>query len=555
MIDNGRIFVIDDKFFNQIQGGRFDAIAGFNGDMIMIRKTYFENADNLQLLQTLAHEAIHIRGGFDFSFKYGEFESELDKALRLTYEMMTDYWGDISIGVTPFSMPNTQAYAINEPGYALSIYQRMLKSKPELLDDLKEFALTGEAKKLLYRVTGLAGDSPEAHAAFLKWFEEDLGIKIDKFVVEHRDITKAVIIIVTEAAAAHQVSTYIPPNFSLSGALSDIGSSIQQVIIENVGGTTAPGQQIDISSIVTEDGYVSDNPDDFTITYTLENTEPQSFLIQTALAQETKSIKDISALPGGEKCSEYCKITIPEDLEPGQYELVAYLHRKDSDKVLDKDSQVVLITVPEPPGQEVQQKEIEEAPLVVEEGVPDSAEVVEEEGFVDNIIVNIGEVFRDTYSGVEDVLPILPDPEPESIGEYVTPENDIPVAPDAVLSIEVEGPYGRFDITDLDSLELFGFDQSGFATVFVTYSSGRRRLLTYYFEKPQVTELPPEEQFQEPVVEEMPREEEPVLNQQVCPQNCNFIDGACWEGPIHWDEFDQCPEGFDSYADGCWRLC
>lgn len=110
---------------------------------------------------------------------------------------------------------------------------------------------------------------------------------------------------------------------------------------------------------------------------------------------------------------------------------------------------------------------------------------------------------------------------------------------DFVEKIEIETNDGRVDITNEDSFEVKG----DYATLFIIYSSGKVRILTYRFEKLATVE--------ETVEPEVPSETE----QSSCPEGCNLIDGVCWEGPVHWDENNQCPKDFDSYDDGCWRRC
>ena len=65
--------------------------------------------------------------------------------------------------------------------------------------------------------------------------------------------------------------------------------------------------------------------------------------IKNAQAMESSedlpgSVSQVKPLSGGEACSGQCKVTIPKDIAPGEYELIVYLSEKGSDKILNADS-------------------------------------------------------------------------------------------------------------------------------------------------------------------------------------------------------------------------
>lgn len=123
---------------------------------------------------------------------------------------------------------------------------------------------------------------------------------------------------------------------------------------------------------------------------------------------------------------------------------------------------------------------------------------------------------------------------------------------DGVERIEIEGPEGRFDVSNYGTFTLNGFNQGGYATIFITYFSGKQRLLTYVFERPAIPEEEPIEEEPEQAPEDF---SEPV---QSCPNGCNLeSDGSCWAGPASFDENNECsdPDYPEQYDDGCWRRC
>ncbi len=159
--------------------------------------------------------------------------------------------------------------------------------------------------------------------------------------------------------------------------------------------------------------------------------------------------------------------------------------------------------------------------------------------------VYIREIYEDGI--MKDYEVDLEDNQVAEIGEIkIEAENP----PDVVEKIEIEGPEGRIDITNEDSFDIDG----DYATVFITYSSGKVRLLTYRFN--QAEEDAPEGSQDTPA-EDQPEAPDQEFTQ--CPAECSYYPGeGCFEGPKEIGEEDSCSEYGDSwYNDSgqCWRKC
>lgn len=385
-MDAGRVFVIDDDYFIEslrrtgvTTGGDITLVPAYNaGDMILIKRSAYDSYDGSILSSVFHHEATHMRGSLADWWNLGQSyfpdtSKDTYKALTLTLELMTDYWADISRGVEPFGgLSNAKFfYASAQPFEAKVVFERMLNKNPALLDDLKEFALTGDGPKIIQAVTGKTGH--ESQIAYLKWFREDAGLNVNAITV--RDIALFGAGGAAGAGVGIAIKQFIiEPMIEIQANILLNVKGDEQVDITGVEGCDQPGDTCRVSSVVTEGGVVSDDPDLVT-TVALGSSQSQAGLIKTVHAQnEPTSINQVTSLPGGEACQGTCTVTLPENLTPGNYNLKVYLHSKDSDEILDSDSEPLVIKIAETPSPSPSEEPSpEESPEASPEASPDES--------------------------------------------------------------------------------------------------------------------------------------------------------------------------------------
>lgn len=253
-------------------------------------------------------------------------------------------------------------------------------------------------------------------------------------------------------------------------------SKNEKINIIGIEGEIEPGGILNVSAVITENGVVEQNPEDFRVNYTLQKVTPQSFYLTPIV-----SAQEFMELSESENCLENCEVILPDDLEEGKYMLVAQLHSKDTNEILDTDSEEITYdeesTTEESDQQEEQQDEA----------------VEEEEQEDQNILDQAEETFGDIYGNLEDIFPILPDPPQD---EVLPEDEQLQPEPKTVIGVTVYGQ--EMDLNNLDqalNLHLPGIE--GQAEYFnvpieVEDSDGSKRFFTLDFDynPPQTPEEP-----------------------------------------------------------------
>jgi len=285
ILDNRRIFIVDDNIFNEILLGTghtpYDiaTIPAFvRGDMMIVKDSIYP-----LFLQSgsFEHEVWHLIGTPKefFGLEYRSYlgDSKIYHTLISIFELMTDYGGDISRGVVPFSSIGNSlgyyGYAYSRPTIAKGIYDRLLARHPELLDDFIEFSLTRDGPKLITAVSQKTG-RPATESEFLRWFEEDGRVSIDELRQRFRGGSLAV----TGGVLGSDILIPQRPFIDAgTNVFLDENSRIEII------GNACQGNNCTVSFVV-QSGGVSEDPNQFDVTFALDPLSAQNSLIKTALA-------------------------------------------------------------------------------------------------------------------------------------------------------------------------------------------------------------------------------------------------------------------------------
>lgn len=378
LVTNGKAFVVDDAFFaakeleyisqgrigSSVLRGRSALGDGFKiGDLIVVKRSLYESSDGLV---GLYHELIH-GISLEKTFVYGA-DDDLSKALSMIYELSTDLWVNPIFGAPVNSVTPLYAgrgYAATNPEVAYAILHRMMKGYEkvgvDISDALLDFAIRGNSADLIKTLTGKTGKVGED--ALLKTLDS-FAIRYKNVVFAEKSLLLGGIIalegatgvgIVTHAdeisAGINQVKLRLTPAVDVSDDVlsNDYDPSLPfepfgDVIITNVEGNFYPGERLQTSGIVSEFGEVDSNPDEYIKEWTIEpvpaHTGRGLIPVKSIYAQENevKSIDEIQVLKGGEDCFDNCSLVLPNNIQPGKYNLVLYLLDKESRRVVDSDS-------------------------------------------------------------------------------------------------------------------------------------------------------------------------------------------------------------------------
>lgn len=391
----GKVYVVDDEYaklwWNVVtQGKSIFAPHGFAGvtmdDLIIITRSSYESPDGIG---TLFHELIHtVGGGINIRQFYGS-EEPGKKALALIYEIGTDAWVNRLLGqqISPKVGSLSQgAYIVNDRATSKALFDRIIpalqKQGDHGINALLDFALTGDSDQFLLKVTGKTGAEGEA---ILLGVIRKAGINVNRLDYLKRGslLTAAgaelggIVYLSLEYEVSDKLRNFInnlpvfkqnkfeqavdtmfansivTPAFEASSDIltndydPDFGfEPISEIIITKAEGNFYPGGELQTSSIVSEFGEVDYNPDEYIKTWTIEPTSSHSGMgvisVKNTYAQEndlnTISYGEIEPLKGGEDCFDNCQLTLPANIQPGEYKLVVYLADKESKKIIDSDS-------------------------------------------------------------------------------------------------------------------------------------------------------------------------------------------------------------------------
>lgn len=170
MVKNSTAYVVPLKYLPSDWGGFR------SGEMIVLST---ERYNSTRGLGSLHHEMIHMIGGSKKGFFYGG-SSERDKIFTAIYELMTDAWADIAMGQEPLSAGShlaTGGYASQNPKIVDTMYNRLFRSNPRLMDDFLEFAISGDSDKLIDRVVSYVGNNQSnKYNTFVSFFKDGRGV-------------------------------------------------------------------------------------------------------------------------------------------------------------------------------------------------------------------------------------------------------------------------------------------------------------------------------------------------------------------------------------------
>lgn len=403
VVQNGKAFVVDDDFFTNVwlqmlkEGGstssavRPGLIPGgvASGDLVILRRSEYEQVSGLS---TLYHELVHTISADSRTFSYGA-PDELNRALSMIYELMTDVWLNPIYGVKVSSKTPLVAgsYVAENPEVAYALFQRIVpafrRTGANPVDSLLDFAISGNSDRLILDLTGKSGG--EGQKLFLEMLDK-LGIRYQRVQYVANSIAKyspyAVVTVggveiayiavnsreLTEKLSAKEREiaqnvlnifldkdkTFISPTIQITSDILDNNYDSSYTIepkgdvsILSVSGDYQQGNTIQVSTIIHEYGEdpqdVSKYQEVWTLNY-IGSTRGGAIHVKQVQASESpetlpQSIGDVKTLPGGEACSEQCSLTIPIDIVPGEYKLTVYLLEKGSDKILNADSYPIII--------------------------------------------------------------------------------------------------------------------------------------------------------------------------------------------------------------------
>ena len=353
VMDNGRIFIVDDVIFNNSYREFFGGIppGGVRyQDMIVIPERNWQSVAPQFRLGLFRHEAWHLVGGLP---EVGIHSNpQVDNAMRLIMEIMTDYAADLSGGKIPFSEGSiqfvTNNYSIRNPGIAKGIFDRLIKKFPELLDDLIEYSLTGNGSDFFDALATKTGDINIDEEKFLRWFREDAGLNPRAIKAVVVGSTTTATLFGGSYAAAQIFPIHSEPPIEIGpdifiedSTLSDESVTIISVRERNLDELTR-STLLMVELLETSRGTVSPDQNKLNEVFTIEQTEEQTSIIKPVHAEED-SLNELNPLPAIEIAPQTYEITIPENTPPGEYKLVAHMYKTGSDEILDTDFEIITI--------------------------------------------------------------------------------------------------------------------------------------------------------------------------------------------------------------------
>lgn len=434
LLRDGMGYIVDYNYMGQLHRS---AAGYFNpaGRYVVISSRHYYSINGLGILH---HELTHlISRDLRKGWSYGGTGTK-DGTLTAIYELFTDAWSDLARGIDPIR--GTGMFSDAYGGGYRNVYNGLMhriRYNPRLFDDCLEFALTGDAETLIsaFEQNPPARNFLDRHFGgasidtyhFTEYFKKALGIDLTrmKYGARYASMPKVqnlaqnsdVAGISTEETTDEEKTNEEFPtletegdgeefaevdidfeedaildNYEAKDAIEYINEDIQIIGIE---GELKRGGTLDVSAIITSDGIIEVDPENFRVTYILEKANPQSgIFIKNVLADESiESINEVEPLAGSENCTESCRIELPENLAAGEYKLIGLLHIKDSDKVLDSDSESIAVAEPDEPPSPEPSEETEAS--AEEEPTPEPKQVVGIE--IDNQEVDLDNLSLDLH--------------------------------------------------------------------------------------------------------------------------------------------------------------